>query len=272
MKLLSLLIIVYPFYSYADLKTEVRAGLSKAGFNYFLQQTNFSKETRNDYYIEAYNGQDYILKNVTLARKFRLKSFPGKTKAQLSKRLLDRTVYQCGSTMLQFSQKDSIQIKLKNELSKKLEKTFLRFEGQIQNAHSHLPKTKKEFNKLIGRIKKKIPSELEHIPGIKQTIFLPSHHTVKNIYNRNYSLNGKIVEISLREVIDFDHNGYEHFSYELEAQPKDDNKWSKRELLETICLELKLADLPGEYFSQERFDASSENLIFIRKVNDLLGF
>ena len=110
------------------------------------------------------------------------------------------------------------------------------------------------------------------LPQNKKVIFVPSHYGKKHILKKSFSSQKRNIVASLRKVEDFDETPKVYTSYEIEFQPQDASQWQDQELLQLICEHYDISKLPTNYFSEERFDADTNNLELTRKVNDLLGF
>ncbi len=273
MKSLIFFFLFINFSAIAKDRIEVRIGLSKRGFNYYSKMFKNESKTRVDYYIEAYEDKAFLLESGYKPVKMRIKHKPYKQNSseelQITKRNYRRS-YKCGEQIIEATKAVAQTSILNKKISNNIKKQFSPIFKLLKNTDYRVIHYLNNFTDKLDSILYKLNGSQAVIDKLytHDYIFVPVQISVKKIKKLKLKLSEKIVELSIREVVDIIDN-LKFKTYEIELEGKS-SEFKIIELVNSFCNNLNIANKDSTFFSEERLTRKNQTLLEIKKLDKYL--
>lgn len=251
-------------------QTEAGFKITQAAANAVLNQNNFVKKDRSDYYVDIYDGKSFVLNDNRF--KLRLKSTADKWKIQANTKI----------TILPGQCPEGWQY---NVLIKKIGELKLDYQTsqQFENAvHSQLdliaagPATAVQqeiisFDRFIRSLAVPLLDVLMKVPKIEPWFFVASYQAEKNKWIAKLKIEDKEAEVSIGEVREFVGSTFVGANYEIEFQFEND-EMSVAEFKTAVCSFLRQHNFNSNDFTEGSVDPQPETLRRLKPYNTVLFF
>jgi hypothetical protein len=261
-----IVLLIFPALVQAEQRIEGRLGLTESGYNKLKQYVGSKPEVRMDYYMDAFDGDNFLLYPASQPVKFRVKHSIKKTKYQVVTKTY-QSQHACGRYALSVSEKESHQEKLTPFVVTRFKDMFTESMDAIGKLESDILGKLQNFQSFAFSFVTVGNHLLERELNGKRYILTPSHYARKNILKRDVMNSGKgVVEISIRKVTDFDFNNRPYVSYEVEFEPAQPEHWNAKELATFGCQIMNLDELENTDVSDTRMNRRSLTIQQLRKI------
>jgi len=261
-----IILLLFPVLVQAEQRIEGRLGLTETGFNKLKRYVSSKPNVRMDYYMDAFDGDNFLLYPADQPVKFRVKHSTKKTKYQIVTQIT-QTNHSCGSYTITVSEKESFQEKLTPFVVTRFKDMFKKNMDAIGNLEDNVLNILQEFQSFAFSFVSTGVHLLDRELNGKRYILTPSHYARKYILKQDVMAQGKgIVELSIRRVTDFDFNNKAYVSYEVEFEPESPELWSPKDLASFGCQMMKLNELESVDVSDSRMDRRSLTIRQLRQT------
>lgn len=262
-----IVLLLFPVLVQAEQRIEGRLGLTETGFNKLKKYVGSKSKIRMDYYMDAFDGDNFLLYPATQPVKFRVKHSTKKTKYQIVTKT-NNSNHICGRFSLTVSKKDSYQEMLTPFVVTRFKDMFTANMDAIGSLDDNVLKMLQDFQSFAFSFVNTGVHLLDRELNGKRYILTPSHYARKFILARDVmSPNKGVVELSIRKVTDFDFNNKPYVSYEVEFEPDSPELWSAKELAAFGCEMMKLHELERVDVSDTRMDRRSLTIRQLRQTD-----
>lgn len=272
--LISLLVSLSKAQASSSIAEQVETGfpLTSQAAKRVLSVFNFKSENREDFYVDIYDGKQFLLIPSKDKYKFRMKVTNGKAQIQVNvKKSFNSQI--CSENGFQF-------VIIEKEIG---EKTLTNAErdyfsssvvGQLDsidsNAYSSVVNDIQSFHKYIMNLKVPLLEKLNSVPQVSLWYFVASHNSYKKKCKLKKDLGLGEIEISLSQAKDYVGNSFVQERYEIEFQEKD--SMTINEFRDSVCKFIQELQLTPEDLNPTSLDPQAETLTRLFKFNSALGF
>jgi hypothetical protein len=263
---LGLILLLLPFLAQAEYRMEGRMSLTEAGYEKLKKYVGSKVKIRMDYYIDAFDGDNFLLYPASKPVKFRVKHSTKKTEYQIVTKT-SQTQHGCGNFPLEVSEKESYEDKLPPYFVTRFKDFFEESINAVGELDDQVLDTLQNFQSFAFSFVQVGNHLLDRELNGKRYILTPSHYARKHILKRDVeSLDKGRVELSLRVVTDFDFNNNPSHSYEVEFEPENPELWTSAELAAFGCSLMELDRLDNSDVQDTRMDRRTLTIRQLRKT------
>ncbi|NJL23708.1 MAG: hypothetical protein HC902_00005, partial [Calothrix sp. SM1_5_4] len=255
-------------------QTETGFDLTGAAAASLLSRYPFVAKPRDDFYVDIYDGNAFLLIPSAHEYKFRMQTYKDKAVLQTTEKLAFHSE-RClnGAEVLPFIVKE----KLMGEKTAD-KRTFKRFaEGvseqlvAVEDGSEDAAKRIRELHEFVLSLDVPRLSELMSVPSGRRWYFVASHITRKVKWKLKVDYGYGPVEIALTEGRDFAGKELFQRKYEIEFQP-DGHDMSVEKLARTVCTFAAEAGLSAADVSPGQAKPQDLTLSRLAKIRGDLGF
>lgn len=251
----------------------------EAGFNLtesaaqaILNRYSFKPKSRNDYYVEIYDGSAFLLGASLSEYKLRLQDYAQKSILQTARKLSMQAA-SCPGTSLNFNvrEKETGEI----EISHSSRDRFIQLvEAQLvllrggSNGVGFLNRAS-QFKTLVSAFKVPLLAELLAVPGQRSWYFVPTHITYKTKSKTEVDLGYGLIEISVTEGEDNLGQEFVQNKFEVEFEPVD--SMSGSDFAASVCAFARAVGLSVGDVTPLRLKIQETTLTRLKSFNGALG-
>lgn len=237
-----------------------------------LSVFNFKSENREDFYVDIYDGKQFLLIPSKDKYKFRMKVTNGKAQIQVNvKKSFNSQI--CSENGFQFviKEKEIGEKTLTNAERDYFSSSVVsQLDSIDSNAYSSVVNDIQSFHKYIMNLKVPLLEKLNSVPQVSLWYFVASHNSYKKKWKLKKDLGLGEIEISLSQAKDYVGNSFVQERYEIEFQEKD--SMTINEFRDSVCKFIQELQLTPEDLSPTSLDPQAETLTRLFKFNSALGF
>lgn len=257
----------------AQLEHQVEAGfnLSAHAAISILQSYDFVPQLRNDYYVDAYDGERFLLIPHPIGYKFRLKAYEKKWILQATRKLAYHQ-YQCSSELaLTIKEKEMGELSLSRRAMERFSQQVSRQLNQFHGSDIiEVANEIREFHQFVLDLKVPLLKELSEVPSQQTWYFTASHLTKKTKWKTKVDVGYGNMEVSITDGRDFLGDHFFQRKFEVEFQTLEN--MPLQTFAQSICLFMSKQKLSIEDINPFQNDPQEETLAQLRKFNSPLGF
>ncbi len=250
-------------------QTEAGFKITQAAASAVLNRNDFKKKARSDYYVDIYDGKNFVLNDNRF--KLRLKSSADKWKVQANTKTTILPSQCAQGWQYNVLIKKIGELKLDNQ-------TRQHFENAV---HSQLdliamgPATAVQqeiisFDRFIRSLAVPLLDVLMKVPETEPWFFVASYQAEKNKWIAKIKIEDKEVEVSIGEVREFVGSTFIGANYEIEFQFEND-EMSVTEFKSAVCSFLQQHGFDLKDFTDGSVDPQLETLRRLKRYNAVLG-
>lgn len=246
-----------------------------------LSAFDFKSENREDFYVDIYDGKQFLLIPSKDKYKFRMKVTNGKAQLQVNvKKSFNAQI--CPENGLQFviKEKEIGEKSLTNAERDCFSRSVVSqldsldsldsMDSMDSNAYSSVVNDIQGFHKYILNLKVPLLEKLTSVPQVSLWYFVASHNSYKKKWKLKKDLGLGEIEISLSQAKDYVGNSFVQERYEIEFQEKD--SMTINEFRDSVCKFLQELQMTPEDLNPSSLDPQAETLYRLFKFNSSLGF
>ncbi len=250
----------------------------EAGFNLtesaakaILNRYAFKPKTRNDYYVEIYDGAAFLLGVSPSEYKLRLQDYAQKSILQTARKLSMQAA-SCPGTSLSFNVREKETGEL--EISRSSRDRFIQLaetqlallrgaDGAAFLTHAQ------QFKTLVSAFKVPLLPALLAVPGQRSWYFVPTHITYKTKSKSEVDFGYGLIEVSVTEGEDNLGQEFVQNKFEVEFEPVD--SMSASDFAASVCEFAREVGLSSGDVTPLRLKVQETTLTRLKAFNGALG-
>jgi hypothetical protein len=270
--LVLLVLVAAPLCSFAgaiNLQTEAGFKITESAARAILNRNDFKEKTREDYYVDIYDGQHFLLNDNRF--KLRLKVIDDKSTVQANTKM-NILPSQCEQGW-----KYNVLVKKIGELSLG-QKDKQHFEEAVSSqldlivngTQADVKKDVISFDHFIKSLPVPLLEKLMDVPQTPRWLFVASYQSTKKKWTSKLTFNKKEIEVSIGEVNQYVGSTYIDSNFEVEFQFENDD-FAIDDFQSVVCTYLQKNGLTDTDFAADSIDPQQETLKRLKPYNSILG-
>ncbi|MBK7892556.1 MAG: hypothetical protein IPJ84_17415 [Bdellovibrionales bacterium] len=250
---------------------EAGFNLTESAAKVILNRYAFKPKTRNDYYVEIYDGSAFLLGASSNEYKLRLQDYAQKSILQTARKLSMQAA-SCPGTSLNFNVREKETGEL--EISRSSRDRFVQLvETQLALLRgtdgAGLLTHAQQFKTLVSAFKVPLLPELLAVPGQRPWYFVPTHITYKTKSKAEVDFGYGLVEVSVTEGEDNLGQEFIQNKFEVEFEPVD--AMSAGDFAASVCEFTRVVGLSVSDVTPLRLKVQETTLTRLKSFNGALG-
>lgn len=275
--LILFILLLAPIYSFAtnyaasvNYQTEAGFKITEAAARAVLNRNNFKEKARNDFYVDIYDGQNFVLSDNRF--KLRLKVSDNKPTIQANtKTTILASKCQQGWEYDVLVKKIG-ELKINEQLKQYFEQAVTVQLDLIEGGSpSEVKRSVLEFDQFIKGLEVPLLENLMAVPQNSNWFFVAGYQAQKKKWVSKLKFDKHEIEVSIGEVRQYVGSTYIDGNFEIEFQFENTEDIAINDFQSVVCSYLKQNGFRDSDFAAEGMDPQQETLRRLKRFNSTLG-